>query len=57
MRVCTRIFYILENKVTSKHNPPVPIRKGKLTERLLTEGLLTPQMLQELQNEWSKKRK
>lgn len=57
MRVCTRIFYILENKVTSKHNPPVPIRKGKLTERLLTEGLLTPQMLQELQNEWSKKKK
>ncbi|EGI69194.1 ATP-dependent RNA helicase SUV3-like protein, mitochondrial [Acromyrmex echinatior] len=26
--------------------------KGKLTERLITEGLLTPQMLRELQHEW-----
>lgn len=57
MCVCTRIFYILGNKETSEHKPPVPMRKGKLTERLLTEGLLTPQMLQELQNEWSKKKK
>ncbi|KAG5317610.1 SUV3 helicase, partial [Pseudoatta argentina] len=27
--------------------------KGKLTERLITEGLLTPQMLRELQHEWT----
>lgn len=26
--------------------------KGKLTERLIAEGLLTPQMLRELQSEW-----
>ncbi|XP_058798461.1 ATP-dependent RNA helicase SUV3 homolog, mitochondrial isoform X2 [Phymastichus coffea] len=29
--------------------------KGKLTERLLAQGLLTPSMLQELQREWLKK--
>ncbi|KYN34951.1 hypothetical protein ALC56_10919 [Trachymyrmex septentrionalis] len=29
------------------------IYKGKLTERLITEGLLTPQMLRELQHEWT----
>ncbi|XP_047363654.1 ATP-dependent RNA helicase SUV3 homolog, mitochondrial isoform X1 [Vespa velutina] len=45
------------NKETDKHKPSLPIRKGKLTERLLAEGLLTPQMLQELQNEWAKKKK
>lgn len=28
------------------------VGKGKLTERLLAEGLLTPQMLRELQYEW-----
>ncbi|KAL6262593.1 hypothetical protein P5V15_005387 [Pogonomyrmex californicus] len=28
------------------------IGKGKLTERLIAEGLLTPQMLRELQSEW-----
>lgn len=31
--------------------------KGKLTERLLAEGLLTPQMLRELQSEWIKSTK
>ncbi|XP_015186095.1 PREDICTED: ATP-dependent RNA helicase SUV3 homolog, mitochondrial [Polistes dominula] len=45
------------NNESSKRKVSVPIRKGKLTERLLAEGLLTPQMLQELQNEWSKKKK
>lgn len=35
------------------------VSKGKLTERLLAQGLLTPQMLRELQSEWiqSTKRK
>ncbi|XP_043487445.1 ATP-dependent RNA helicase SUV3 homolog, mitochondrial isoform X1 [Polistes fuscatus] len=45
------------NNEFGKRKPSVPIRKGKLTERLLAEGLLTPQMLQELQNEWTKKKK
>lgn len=31
--------------------------KGKLTERLIAEGLLTPQMLRELQSEWIKSKK
>ncbi|KAH0950142.1 hypothetical protein HN011_000369 [Eciton burchellii] len=30
----------------------VDVGKGRLTERLLAEGLLTPQMLRELQSEW-----
>lgn len=30
------------------------VGKGKLTERLLAEGLLTPRMLKELQQEWAK---
>ncbi|KAK0163274.1 hypothetical protein PV327_006974 [Microctonus hyperodae] len=30
--------------------------KGKLTERLLSQGLLTPNMLQELQREWTQER-
>ncbi|KAK0158519.1 hypothetical protein PV328_009513 [Microctonus aethiopoides] len=30
--------------------------KGKLTERLLSQGLLTPNMLQELQREWTQVR-
>ncbi|KAL2731370.1 hypothetical protein V1478_004915 [Vespula squamosa] len=45
------------NNETDKNKPSAPLRKGKLTERLLAEGLLTPQMLQELQNEWSRKKK
>ncbi|EFN71602.1 ATP-dependent RNA helicase SUV3-like protein, mitochondrial [Camponotus floridanus] len=35
---------------TGKRN----ISRGKLTERLIAEGLLTPQMLRELQSEWIK---
>lgn len=30
-------------------------RKGKLTQKLISEGLLTPQMLRQLQEEWAKK--
>jgi len=30
------------------------IGKGRLTERLLAQGLLTPNMLDELQKEWVK---
>jgi len=30
------------------------IGKGRLTERLLAQGLLTPNMLDELQKEWDK---
>jgi len=30
------------------------IGKGRLTERLLAQGLLTPNMLDELQKEWNK---
>ncbi|XP_034944631.1 ATP-dependent RNA helicase SUV3 homolog, mitochondrial [Chelonus insularis] len=33
------------------------IGRGKLTERLLSQGLLTPNMLQELQREWSDEKK
>ncbi|XP_031787332.1 ATP-dependent RNA helicase SUV3 homolog, mitochondrial [Nasonia vitripennis] len=36
--------------------PPISY-KGKLTERLLAQGLLTPSMLQELQREWTKNNK
>ncbi|XP_050439291.1 ATP-dependent RNA helicase SUV3 homolog, mitochondrial [Adelges cooleyi] len=32
------------------------ISKGRLTERLLAQGLLTPNMLNELQKEWSKRK-
>lgn len=39
--------------VESKHT----IGKGKLTERLLAQGILTPNMLQELKREWNKKDK
>lgn len=43
----------LDFKETGKRN----VGKGKLTERLIAEGLLTPQMLRELQNEWIKSTK
>lgn len=32
-----------------------PMGKGRLTDRLLAQGLLTPSMLQELQSEWHRK--
>jgi len=51
MRCLNAKLYIqcfLDFKGTGKRG----IGKGKLTERLITEGLLTPQMLRELQHEW-----
>ncbi|CAG9835669.1 unnamed protein product [Diabrotica balteata] len=33
---------------------PLTLGKGKLTERLLAQGILTPTMLQELKKEWNK---
>ncbi|CAG9862206.1 unnamed protein product [Phyllotreta striolata] len=33
----------------------IQLGKGKLTERLLAQGILTPTMLQELKKEWNKK--
>lgn len=36
---------------------PADSYKGKLTERLLAQGLITPTMLQELQREWNQKQK
>ncbi|KAK2589289.1 hypothetical protein KPH14_007841 [Odynerus spinipes] len=41
---------------SKKYKNNQPIVRGKLTERLIAEGLLTPQMLQELHNEWAKKK-
>lgn len=32
----------------------VDVGKGRLTERLLAQGILTPNMLQELKKEWDK---
>lgn len=34
-----------------------PMGKGRLTDRLLAQGLLTPSMLLELQNEWDRRLK
>lgn len=39
-------FCCLESKAS-------PVGGGRLTERLLAQGLLTPNMLQELKKEWS----
>ncbi|KAJ8928236.1 hypothetical protein NQ314_019186 [Rhamnusium bicolor] len=40
--------YLRESKTS-------PIGRGRLTERLLAQGILTPNMLQELKKEWNKK--
>lgn len=34
--------------------PRAAAGRGRLTERLLAQGLLTPTMLEELQNEWNR---
>jgi len=48
------IIYHIFSDTSEKNSKPVysNIGKGRLTERLLAEGLLTPQMLRELQSEW-----
>lgn len=45
------LFYITDARL-SKY-----FRSGKLTNVLLSQGLLTPKMLQQLQMEWSKTNK
>ncbi|KAJ8959995.1 hypothetical protein NQ318_009431, partial [Aromia moschata] len=40
--------YLRESKTS-------PLGRGRLTERLLAQGILTPNMLQELKKEWNKK--
>jgi len=45
--------FFLDFRGTGKRS----VGKGKLTERLIAEGLLTPQMLYELQSEWIKSTK
>lgn len=49
---CVCLFVWLESaqRNYNKNN----IGKGRLTERLLAQGLLTPNMLIELQKEWDK---
>lgn len=47
------IINFLDHGTTGKRS----MGKGKLTERLIAEGLLTPQMLRELQSEWIKSKK
>lgn len=44
-------LFILEPPVEESVQPIS--YKGKLTERLLAQGLITPSMLQELQREWT----
>lgn len=46
MEVTVNKYFVLE----PKHD----IGKGKLTERLLAQGILTPNMLQELKKEWNR---
>lgn len=45
--------YFSDHQTTDKRGTS----KGKLTERLIAEGLLSPQMLRELQSEWIKSTK
>nr|CAG4638280.1 EOG090X01V1 [Cyclestheria hislopi] len=42
-----------ESKV---QNEEMPVPRGRLAERLLSEGLLTPRLLEELQREWESQR-
>ena len=44
------------NKIHFTDNKAAPMR-GRLTERLLAQGLLTPNMLQELKKEWDQSAK
>lgn len=40
-----QVFFFVDTKLSA-------IGKGRLTERLLAQGILTPNMLQELKKEW-----
>lgn len=44
-------YHIIDKKQAATKEEAVI--KGRLTERLLAQGLLTPNMLVELQNEWN----
>lgn len=44
-------YHIIDKKKAATTEEAVI--KGRLTERLLAQGLLTPNMLVELQNEWN----
>lgn len=45
--------YNYSKRITSyRETPIVSQSKGRLTERLVAQGLLTPSMLHELRNEW-----
>lgn len=46
-----KVFFILNPQTDNKLTP----LRGRLTERLLAQGLLTPNMLQELRKEWNQK--
>lgn len=46
MTVTNSIFEILDSRT--------PVGKGRLTQRLLAQGILTPNMLQELKKEWDR---
>jgi hypothetical protein len=43
------LFYIIEDPATLS---APKARKGRLTEKLLSEGLLTSDMLKQLEKEW-----
>jgi hypothetical protein len=38
--------------IGEKQKGSEPVGRGRLTERLIAQGLLTPNMLQELRREW-----
>jgi len=39
--------------IGTKNSEKPQVGRGRLTERLLAQGLLTPNMLQELRREWT----
>ncbi|CAG9821944.1 unnamed protein product [Phaedon cochleariae] len=47
-------FAMHRQKQSYLRGPKASLGKGRLTERLLAQGILTPNMLQELKKEWNK---
>lgn len=49
--------YNFSRRATSYRETPISSQtKGRLTERLIAQGLLTPAMLQELRKEWNQQK-
>jgi len=49
---CTDIVSV-SSFIGTKDSEKTQVGRGRLTERLLAQGLLTPNMLQELRREWT----